>query len=191
MNEQEALVRLQRGDISGLETLVMLHQVEAIRAAFLITRDRAVAEDIVQMAFVRAYQRIAQFDPARPFRPWFLRSVLNDAIKVTQRQQRTVSLESDPARAEAILQKALIARGYDPAAQLEVAERRAIVWEAMEQLPPAQRAAIVQRYYLGLSEREMAEVAQRSAGAIKWRLHAARKRLRQLLAPYRSQVKEE
>jgi hypothetical protein len=53
MEEQEAIARLKRGDIGGLEALVRKHQVQAVRTAYLITRDRALAEDIVQTAFLR------------------------------------------------------------------------------------------------------------------------------------------
>jgi len=67
MEEQEAIARLKRGDISGLEALVRKYQVQAVRAAYLITHDRGLAEDIVQAAFLRAYERIGQFDAGRPF----------------------------------------------------------------------------------------------------------------------------
>src|SRR4051794_10135971 len=76
-NEYEALARLRDGDIGGLEALVRLYQVRAVRAAYLVVRDRALAEDVAQGAFLRVYQRIAQLDPARPFAPWFFRIVVN------------------------------------------------------------------------------------------------------------------
>ena len=88
MDEQEAVARLQRGDISGLEPLVRRYQEPALHAAVLVCRDGALAEDLVQAAFVRAYERIGQFDARRPFGPWFIRSVVNDALKaVTRRRQ--------------------------------------------------------------------------------------------------------
>src|SRR5436190_20885557 len=93
MTEQEAITRLKAGDISGLERLVKLYQVQAVRAAYLIMRDRAAAEDVVQTAFLRAYERIGQFDATRPFGPWFLRGVVNDAVKAAARGARQVSLD--------------------------------------------------------------------------------------------------
>lgn len=69
MEESEAITRLKRGDISGLEMLVKRYQVQALEAAYLITRDYHMAEDIVQSAFLRAYERIGQFDSDRPFGP--------------------------------------------------------------------------------------------------------------------------
>ena len=52
MQERAAIVRLQQGDINGLEPLVREYQLQAVRAAYLITRDHALAEDIVQTAFI-------------------------------------------------------------------------------------------------------------------------------------------
>jgi len=183
MEEQEAIARLKRGDIGGLETLVRQYQVRAVRTAYLITRDRALAEDIVQAAFVRAYERIGQFDAGRPFGPWFLRSVVNDAVKAAARRKRLVPLEAGYEGEETSLADLLADPGPGPADLAEAAGTRQAVWAALGKLPPAQRAAIVLRYYLGLSEAEMAGELACPPGTVKWRLHAARKRLRTLLCP--------
>ncbi|HMA33873.1 MAG TPA: sigma factor, partial [Chloroflexia bacterium] len=97
MEEAETIARLRRGDIGGLEGLVRCYQAQAVGAAFLVCRDAAQAEDIVQAAFIRAYERIGQFDAARPFGPWFLRSVVNDALKAVARRERRAPLAPDGA----------------------------------------------------------------------------------------------
>ncbi len=183
MEEQEAIARLKRCDIGGLEALVRQYQVRAVQTAYLITRDRALAEDIVQAAFLRAYERIGQFDAGRPFGPWFLRSVVNDAVKAAARRKRLVPLEASPEGEGASLADLLADPSPGPDDLMEAAETRQTVWTALGKLPPAQRAAIVQRYYLGLSEAEMAGELACPPGTVKWRLHAARKRLRTLLRP--------
>lgn len=71
MDERRAVERLKGGDPGGLEALVKAHQVRAVRAAYLICRDRPLAEDVVQGAFVKAYEKIKTFDEGRPFGPWF------------------------------------------------------------------------------------------------------------------------
>jgi RNA polymerase sigma-70 factor (ECF subfamily) len=190
MEEQEAIARLKRGDIGGLEALVRKYQVQAVRAAYLITRDRALAEDIVQAAFLRAYERIGQFDTGRSFGPWFLRSVINDAVKAAARRKRQVSLEASPEGEGASLANLLADPGPGPDDLMEAAEFRQTVWAALGELPPAQRAAIVLRYYLDLSEAEMADELACPPGTVKWRLHAARKRLRTLLRPLWPAVSE-
>ncbi len=178
MDERRAVERLKRGESASLETLVKAHQVRAVRAAYLICRDRSLAEDVVQGAFVKAYEKIKTFDERRPFGPWFTKMVVNDAIKAASRRERVTRYdgEEDPA--------VLLA---DPATGphdlAEEAEERRRVWTALEKLPPAQRAAIVQRYYLGMSEAEMAGSDSSPPGTIKWRLHAAKRKLSKLLRP--------
>src|SRR5262249_4106702 len=95
MEEREAIQRLQRGDIGGLAVLVHRYQGRAVRAAYLVTHDLAVDEDIVQSALLKAYERIEQFDARRLFGPWFLTSVLNDAKKAAARRARLVPLARD------------------------------------------------------------------------------------------------
>lgn len=183
MEEQEAIARLKQGDIRGLEVLVRKYQLQATRTAYLITRDRALAEEIVQSAFLRAYERIGQFDAGRPFGPWFLRSVLNEAIKCAGRSNQLVSLEDGEDEEQMSLSDSLADPAPGPEELAEEAEMRQIVWEALGKLPPKQRAVIVMRYYLGLSEAEMGKYLGCPSGTVKWRLHAARKRLQELLHP--------
>ena len=77
----------------------------------------------------------------------------------------------------------LVDPGTSPQGLAEEAEERRRVWAALEKLPPAQRATVVQRYYLGLNEAEMAGMGGSPVGTIKWRLHAARMSLSKLLRP--------
>jgi len=67
--------------------------------------------------------------------------------------------------------------------QAQQAQLEQRIWQQMQQLSPQQRAVIVMRYYLEMSEAEMAEVAAVPKGTIKWRLNAARTRLQKLLSP--------
>ena len=180
MEEREAVERLRSGDIGGLEALVKVHQTRALRAAYLITRDRASAEDVVQGAFLRSYERAGQLDPQRLFGPWFARVVVNDAVKEAARRERTVPFLEGGAAAQASL---LEDPGLGPQELAEAAEARRRVWAALGKLPPAQRAAVIQRYYLGMSEAEMAEGGDSPPGTVKWRLHAARRRLSRILRP--------
>jgi RNA polymerase sigma-70 factor (ECF subfamily) len=176
MQDSDAIARLQQGDISGLEHLVHRYQATALQAAFLTTRDYALAEDIVQAAFVRAYERIGQFDARRPFGPWFLRSVVNDALMAVTRHPH-VSLD---AQAEAQPEQ-FAGSGPGPDALLEAAETKEAIWAALERLSPGQRAVVVLRYYGDQSDSEMAAALDCPPGTVRRRLHDARLRLRQLL----------
>jgi RNA polymerase sigma-70 factor (ECF subfamily) len=176
--EEVAVARLKGGDIRGLQTLVRLYQSQAIRASYLISYDRALAEDVVQAAFLRAYEQIGRFDASRRFGPWFLRSVVNDTLNAVTRR-RTVSLDSAQEGVE--LPELTLAEEYGPEAQVEAAETREAVWAVMQKLSPHQRAAVVMRYYLDLSDAEIARRLDVPPGTVRRRLHDARQRLRQLL----------
>jgi RNA polymerase sigma-70 factor (ECF subfamily) len=130
---------------------------------------------VAQTAFLRAYDRIASFDAARPFGPWFMRIVVNRAITAAG-GRHDLSFE---ARAE----DEPDLPSTDPGLQemLEAAETREEIFAALDRLSPGQRAAVVMRYFLDMSD---AEVSQRLAvppGTVRRRLHDARQRLRRLL----------
>lgn len=180
MSEGEAIDRLKRGDISGLECLVQTYQLQAVRTAYFITHDRTVAEDIVQTAFLRAYERIVQFDSHRPFGPWFLRGVINDALKAVTRNQH-LSLEAESDAALGSLEDLLARHEHGYGDDMAQADLRHSLREALKRLSPPQRAVIVQRYYLGWSETEIAAQQAWKLGTVKSRLHAARNHLRLLL----------
>jgi RNA polymerase sigma-70 factor (ECF subfamily) len=184
MDEAEAIVRMKHGDIGGLEALVQRHQLPALRAAYLITHDRSLAEDVAQAAFLRAYERIDQFDATRPFGPWFLRSVVNDAVKATRRRGRNVALEACRPDQDSSPVDWLVDPTPGPADLADQGETSEAVGVALERLTPQQRAVIVLRYFLELSEADMAEQLTVPRGTIKRRLHSARERLRALLGPW-------
>ena len=178
MEEKQAIQRLKNGDISGLEFLVDCHQTKAVCTAYLITRDVGLAEDIVQDTFIHVYRSIRGFDATRPFGPWFMRSVVNASVKMMQRSARQVQGWDDSD--ESLLAE-LVTRVESVEAQVESIEIQNQIWDAMQKLSPRQRAAIVQRYFLEMSEKEMAEESGSAVGTIKWMLNAARERLRGLL----------
>jgi RNA polymerase sigma-70 factor (ECF subfamily) len=183
-SETKAIRRLKRGDIGGLEELVTRYQEKAVRTAFLVTQDQALAEEVVQETFVRIFKRSHQFDESRPFEPYLLRSIVNAAVNEVKRRKKWETQqdnEEDFSAMELLL---------DQAASVETqAERNQLkkeISDAVVRLSPRQRVVIVQKYYLGLSEKEMADELQAAAGTVKWLLHAARRRLRQLLGSQRS-----
>ena len=176
MDEVEAVRRLKRGEIGGLEYFVARYQVKATRAAFLVIHDQARAEDVVQETFVRIFQNSSRFDETRPFEPYLMRSVVNAALNACRNDKRFVSIESDM---ESV--KELISEAVSVESQVEYWELRNGIMEALKQLPPRERAVIVQRYYLDMSEKEMALALDTAPGTVKWLLNAARNRLRDLL----------
>lgn len=183
MDDAQAVARMKRGDPGGLEAIVVRYQRKAVETAFLITQDAALAQDVAQETFVRLYQRIDRFDEARPFAPYLLRSVANASLNAIQKEARYAKAapEEDTGELEDLLSQAASVED-----QVESAQLREAVLKALGRLSPRQRLAIIQRYYLEMSEQEMAESFEAPPGTIKWLLNAARLRLRGLLGSERS-----
>lgn len=181
MEESKAVELLQKGDLKGLETLVVLYQAKAVQAACLIVQDRSLAEDIVQKAFIVSAERIHQYDPQRPFKAWFFRSVINASIKAGKRQKRQTRLD-DPIPGQTFSLADILADARPlPEDWLEDQEHRACIQAAVESLPADQRAVIVMRYFLEESEIEMASEMNKPISTIKYWLRTARKSLARLI----------
>ena len=181
MEDRIAIARLKQGDLSALETLVRRYQVQAVHAAYAIVYERALAEDVAQNAFVKALERIHQFDEARSFAPWFLRIVVNDAIKAARKQKIIISLDKESDGPAIQLAKWLIDPGIKPEQVLEQKEMRQNILKAIQSLTPEQRAVVVMHYFLEMSEADMVIKTDRPLSTVKWWLREARKRLRNLI----------
>jgi len=181
MEDQNAISRLKQGDLNGLEDLVNRYQARAVHAAYLILYDHSLAEDVVQSAFIKAAERIHQFDDQRPFAPWFFRIVVNDALKFAQKQKRNISLEEQLDEPTLLLAHSFVSPGPHPEQLVEQLENRQIILKAIQCLPPGQRAVIVMRYFLDMSMKDMTTKTGRPLSTIKWWLRDARKRLRSLM----------
>jgi RNA polymerase sigma factor (sigma-70 family) len=174
--EETELVRLaRRGEVSAYEELVRRYQAIAHRTAYVITGRAAEAEDAAQQAFVKAYRALDRFDPDRPFRPWLLRIVGNEARNLRRSEGRRWAVElavsRQPEPVEASPEQVAVAE-----------ERRAELLRAVGALSEADREVIGLRYFLDLSEAEMAEVLAVAPGTVKSRLSRALRRLRTSLA---------
>lgn len=141
---------------------------EVARLAFLLTGDRHAAEDIVQDAFVRLFGRFQDLRNPDAFRNYLRRTVVN----LSHDRFRRLKLERDHAAQEA-----------NPSSpQVGVAsqvEDRESIRHALRSLPHRQRAALVLRFYVDLSEQETAEVLQCSVAAVKSLVSRATASLRQ------------
>lgn len=178
-SEEKAVSMLKKGDISGLSILVQKYQVKAVHTALLITHDLPSAEEVVQDSFVKAFHKISQFDETRPFNPWFLRIVINAAIKRAKKQKKFLAM--DKPDDENNIEDWLIDQTKSPEELAESAEIQTIVWQAIEKLNPNQRAVIVLKYFLEDTESEIVNQLGKPLTTIKWWLYIARQRLKQLI----------
>jgi len=80
MDDGAAIAAVRAGDADAFGVIVERYQQVAFRAAYLIVRDGAAAEDVCQEGFIRAYRQLGRFRSGEPFRPWLLRIVTNVAL---------------------------------------------------------------------------------------------------------------
>jgi RNA polymerase sigma-70 factor (ECF subfamily) len=184
MDEAQAIALLKRGDLLGLEVLVHRYYFQAVRASYLIVRDNGQAEDIVQTAFLNASNKINQLS-SNNFGPWFIRSVIHASIKASEKQKRLISLDTEDEETER-LTKWLMDTNPSIEEMIETDELRQDVWNALGKLTASQRASIVLKYFLEMSEAEIAVEFKLPQSTVKWRLYTARERLRKLLKPLRN-----
>jgi RNA polymerase sigma-70 factor (ECF subfamily) len=161
------------GDTDAFARLVRAHQEAAFRAAYLIVRD-AVAEDVAQEAFVRAYRALGSFKAGEPFRPWLLRIATNLALNEVRGRRRR---EGWMGR----LRMVRPAEPRTPEALAVASDELRELDAALRQLPERDRAVLYLRHFLDLTEREMAEVLDCAPGTVKSRLNRASARLREVI----------
>jgi RNA polymerase sigma-70 factor, ECF subfamily len=180
MDDSLAIQRLKKGDISGLEYLINHYQTKAFRTAVLITHDDAMAEDVVQDTFLRIYQRIHYFDDKRLFEPYLLSSVAHAALNAVEKTYRQVKLceEDEPVILEQLLHSASTTEDV-----VEYTQLKQEILSVLAKLSPRERMVIIQRYYLEMSEKEMAVEHSIAPGTVKWLLNVARLHLRAFMKP--------
>src|SRR6185503_18428426 len=155
---------------SKLDELYRRHAGGAVRLAYLLLQDRAVAEDIVQDAFVRVAGRLVHLRDPGAFDAYLRRTVVNLSHSyVRRRVVERAFLKRETAAAE---------RGTAlwPSSSLE---DRELLWKAMGRLPERQRVAIVLRFYEDLPEAQVAEILRCRPGTVKSRVSRGLEALRQ------------
>lgn len=149
----------------------MRHTAIAYRTAVLLGAGDE-AEDVLQTAFVKAFQALNRFRDDAAFRPWLLRIVANETHNLTRARRRRAEL----ARRSATLEVRRPS-GDDPAAAAERGESRRAVLAAVQSLPEKDRLVVTYRYLLDLSETETAAALGWPLGSVKSRTSRALRRL--------------
>ena len=150
------------------------YQGIAFRTAYVIARNAGDAEDAAQEGFVKAWRALGRFREGAPFRPWLLRIVANEASNRRRSAGRRAGLALRAATQEPSGDAA-----PSPESALLSSEQRAELLAAVDGLPDEQRDVVALRYFLGLSEAEVAETLGIPQGTVKSRTARALERLRE------------
>ncbi len=167
---EELVARARLHDADAFAELIRRYEGMALSVAYARTRNASDAGDIVQEAFLRAWQRLDSLDDPSRFGHWLSRMIRNLAIDQARRN-RPGSLDDS----------------YDPAADdlgpapMEIAEQKRQIDRALQGLDELSRECVILRYYENMSSKEIAEALDITPAAVDMRLSRARTQLKQRL----------
>jgi RNA polymerase sigma-70 factor (ECF subfamily) len=179
-SDEQLLTRAARGDPAALNDLFRRYRTVAYRVAYRLLGNEADALDAVQEAFVKALTHLGGFQGRSSFKTWLLRVVSNASLDLGRQRGRREALSFDrlgQSHREDLEPLVPDVSGRE----LERADLRRLLQQALAELPVAQRRTFVLHAEAGLSYREVASILNISIGTVMSRLYYARQKLRVLL----------
>lgn len=187
VTDEMALVHAaKRGDVGAFEQLVKRYDRNVFRIAQHITQNREDAEDVVQDAFLKAYENLERFQENSKFYTWLVRIAVNESLMKLRKRRtaKTVSLDEDVQTEEDSVPREVADWAPNPEQLYDQAELKDILARTVQGLPASFRTVFVLRDVEGLSTEETAEALDLSVPAVKSRLLRARLQLRERLNKY-------
>jgi RNA polymerase sigma-70 factor (ECF subfamily) len=184
------MLRVRDDDASAFEELMLRYQNRVVALLAHMTGQASIAEDLAQDVFLRVYRARKRYIPGAKFSTWLFTitgNVASNALR-TRARRHEVRLPSSPNDTSTlpIEAVALAASGLMPTRQLDKAELREAVQQAIGALGERQRMAVLLSKFEHFSYAEIAEIMDLSPEAIKSLLSRARSKLREVLEPYMS-----
>ncbi len=176
-----------KGREMAFRELLHRYQRPLFSLIYRMVRDRTLAEDLAQEAFIRAFNAIDSYKPHYKFSSWIFKIANNHTIDyLRKRKLDTVSIDGSPhaRNPEEEAQTRLVVESHDeaPDRYVEARELGSQIEEAIGRLRPEYRTAVLLRHVEGHTYEEIAEIMDLPLGTVKTYLHRARGELRELLA---------
>jgi RNA polymerase sigma-70 factor (ECF subfamily) len=184
-DEGDVVTQAKTRSETAFEQLVEHYERRAFRLAWRITRNHEDAEDVVQNAFVKAFQNLADFRGDSRFYTWLVRITINEALmKIRRRHSNEVSID-EPIHADATSDPIEIEdQAANPEQRYSQHEVQRILAATINDLEPSHRSVLQLRDVEGLSTQQTAQALDLTPSAVKTRLQRARMKLRDSLNGY-------
>ena len=169
VSDARLLDEARRGNTEAFGRLVQRYERRVIRVIRRFMPDQQTALDLAQDTFLRAFDRLEQFDPSRRFGPWLFRIAVNltyDYLRRVKRRGKWVVFSD--AGEDRLPDPATV----DPRVNLDLSQEVQMV---LADVPEAYRIVLILRDLEGFSTSEVAAVTERSEATIRWRLAEARR----------------
>ena len=182
-SDEEVVKRVLAGDAVLFELLMRRHNQRVYRAARCILRDDSECEDVMQEAYVRAYEHLTQFEGRAQFSTWLTRIAVNEALKRLAARAKLDPLDLEHREGEDGSMPVLQSESPTPEVNAVRSELSSLLEEAVLALPLVYRTVVILRDVEEMSTAETAEVLSITDTNVKVRLHRAHELLRgELLA---------
>jgi len=172
-----------RGDTEAFQQLVERHQTLVVGTVARMLGSNSDVEDLAQQVFLRVWRSASRYVPRAKFTTWLLKITRNLVFNEMRRTKRHahVPMQAEPQSEELPMKDESV---QSPAESLLEQELQRAIEDAIIELPPTQRMALILRRYEGRSYEEIGEILQLSVPAVKSVLFRARTELRARLATY-------
>jgi RNA polymerase sigma-70 factor (ECF subfamily) len=182
--DEELVLRVQQGDKSAYDLLVIKYQHRIIQLVNRYIKDSSDAQDVAQEAFIKAYRALGNFRGESAFYTWLYRIAINTAKNyLMSRSRRSADAQVDVQDAEQI-EKAPQLQGMEtPERQLLNEEIVETIKTAIAKLPEEMRIAIMLREFEGMSYEEIAQAMDCPVGTVRSRIFRAREAIDSKLTP--------
>lgn len=169
-DEQRWVSRCREGDAEAFEELVKRHQRMIHALTYRMTGSLSDAEDLAQETFIQAYRQIGSYRGEAGFSSWLYRIGVNTCLNWKRRSEHRERVQTEWANRADV--------SAEPDREKDSTAR---VQEALLQLKPEQRAAVILTTYDGMNHAEAARVLGCSETTVSWRIFTARKKLKRWL----------
>jgi RNA polymerase sigma-70 factor, ECF subfamily len=167
--DEEVVERVKAGETASYEIIMRRYNQRLFRVARAILRDDAEAEDVIQDAYVRAYQNLHQFAGYAPFSIWLTRIAVHEALRRLRLRNRSQQLDEFEQDEEGPMKA--VETSPDPEERASIAELGRLLEEVVLELPDGYRTVVMMRDIEQMSTSETAEALDLSEQNVKVRLH--------------------
>ncbi len=182
--DQDLVLRVQQGDKSAYDLLVIKYQHKIIQLVNRYVKDASEAQDVAQEAFIKAYRALGNFRGESAFYTWLYRIAINTAKNyLVSRARRSSDYQIDIQDAEQIENAPQLQGMETPERLLFNQEIIETIKTAIENLPEEMRVAIMLREFEGMSYEEIAEAMDCPVGTVRSRIFRAREAIDSKLTP--------
>nr|WP_225587853.1 MULTISPECIES: RNA polymerase sigma factor RpoE [Methylomonas] len=182
--DQELVRRVQQGDKSAFDLLVIKYQHKIVHLVNRYVKDPSEAQDVAQDTFIKAYRALGDFRGDSAFYTWLYRIAINTAKNyLLSRSRRHFDYEIDVQDAEQVENAPQLKDIETPENLLMNEQIVAVIKSAIERLPEEMRIAITLREFEGMSYEEIAEAMDCPIGTVRSRIFRAREAIDQKLNP--------